>query len=124
MSKSNIITLAALAIAAYFLFFRKDRKENDNTTETKTELGANPETDAVDWPELPIPEPLIETTETKEPCPYCGTPNAVVKRTYRNGQLTQQSVSCGNKSCPGPRSKQNKNSQSSYSGKIQGAGAQ
>lgn len=116
MNKSNIITIAAVAVAVYFLFFRKDRKENDNTTE--------PMTGVDNWPELPIPEPLIETTETKEPCPYCGTPNAVVKRTYRNGRLTQKSVSCGNKSCPGPGAMEIKITSSSFSGKITGGAAQ
>lgn len=122
MSKSNIITVAAIAVAAYFLFFRKDGKKN-NTTENNTT------TEVIEWPEPPVTEPpvtepLIETTETKEPCPYCGTPNAVVKRTYRDGQLTQLDVACGNKSCPGPRSKVTKNTSSSCSGKITGAGAQ
>lgn len=124
MKKSNIITLAALAVAAYFLFFRKDRKENNNTTETGTEPETEPAPDEEDWPDTTETEPVIETIVNKEPCPYCGTPNAVVKRTYRDKQLTQLTVECGNKSCPGPRSKQNKYSQSSFSGKIHGAGAQ
>lgn len=114
MSKSNIITVAAIAVAAYFLFFRKDGKKN-NTTENNTT------TEVIDWVKPPVTEPLIETTETKEPCPYCGTPNAVVKRTYRDGQLTQQYVACGNKSCPGPVARKNENTLSSFSGKITGA---
>ena len=126
MKKSTLFLI--IAIVSLYIAWRTFRINKDirDAQESITEPGTEPANpNAV--PEKPVnrirvprinknkyaPAVVITADQrervvtTYDNCPYCGTPNAEIKRTYQGNTLIATDVFCNNKSCPG-----------SYGGKI------
>lgn len=106
--KKDTLFFIITALGVYFAW--RTFKLNKQLTETVTKKantpttgggGAGSYTGGGTNPEDPTHEPEIEVKVTMEDCPYCGTQNAQITRTYKDGVLVKTEVACGNKSCPG-----------------------
>lgn len=104
--KKNTLYLI-IAIISLYIAWRTFRINKD-IRDTQRSM-AQPETEPADPNGVPAPIPTAYGREkvvtTIEDCPYCGTSNAEITRTYKNGKVIKMSVVCPYKSCPGPYGK-------------------
>ena len=106
--KNTLFYIIILAVVGYVIYrLRKPAAKPTATTTTETPsnsglfVPANESDDDTGTVDPGEPQPATTEKTTTENCPYCGTPNAIVTRVYKNGKVIKMTVMCGNKSCPG-----------------------